>query len=86
MIQKAVLDTAHVVTRFLSLGALIVDSLDPVPDSDISDIRRTYTDLIGEVLQKGQVRNTRNGVLCMNRCLSVDEAKEYVRIVVGGVL
>ena len=43
-------------------------------------------DVIGEVLQKGQVRITRNWCACMIRCINVDEAKEYVRIVAGGVL
>ena len=33
--------------------------------------RKTYPDLIGEVLQKGRVRSTRNRRACMN----VDEAK-----------
>ena len=35
--------------------------------------RRTYIDLIGEVLQKGQVRSTRNRRACMIRCMNVDE-------------
>ena len=33
--------------------------------------RRTYVDIIGEDLQKGQVRSTRNRRACMN----VDEAR-----------
>ena len=36
---------------------------------------RTYIDLIGEVLQKGQVRSTRNRRACMIRCMNVDEAR-----------
>ena len=42
--------------------------------------RMTYIDLICEVLQKGQVRSTRNRRACMMR------REEYVRIVAGGVL
>ena len=34
--------------------------------------RRTYIDLIGEVLQKDQVRSTRNHMI---RCMNVDEAR-----------
>ena len=41
--------------------------------------RKTYPDLIGEILQKGRVRSTRNRRACMTR-------EEYVRIVAGGVL
>lgn len=37
--------------------------------------RRTYTDLIGDVLQKGQVRSTYNRCACMTRCMDVNEAK-----------
>ena len=37
--------------------------------------RKTYPDLIGEVLQKGRVRSTRNRRTCMTRCMKVDEAK-----------
>ena len=37
--------------------------------------RKTYPDLIGEVLQKGRVRSTRNRRACMTRCMNVDEAK-----------
>ena len=37
--------------------------------------RKTYPDLIGEVLQKGRVRITRNRRACMTRCMNVDEAK-----------
>ena len=37
--------------------------------------RRTYNDLICEVLQKGQVRSTRNWRACMIRCINVDEAR-----------
>ena len=36
--------------------------------------RRTYIDLIGEVLQTGQVRSTCNRA-CMIRSMNVDEAK-----------
>ena len=32
-------------------------------------------DLIGEILQKGRVRSTRNRRACMTRCMNVDEAK-----------
>ena len=38
--------------------------------------RRTYIDLIGEVLQKGQVRSTRNRHTCMIRCMNVARRKE----------
>ena len=49
--------------------------------------RKTYPDLIGEVLQKGRVRSIRNRRACMTRCMNVDEAKGVaVRIVAGGVL
>ena len=34
--------------------------------------RRTYIDLIDEVLQNGQVRCTRNRRACMIRCMNVD--------------
>ena len=39
--------------------------------------RKTNPDLIGEVLQKGRVRSTRNRRACMTRCMNVDtdEAK-----------
>ena len=37
--------------------------------------RKTYPDLIGEVLQKGRVRSTHNQHACMTRCMNVDEAK-----------
>ena len=37
--------------------------------------RKTYPDLIGKILQKGQVRSTRNRRACMTRCMNVDEAK-----------
>ena len=38
---------------------------------DMADVRRAYIDLMGEVLQKRQVRSTRNRRACMN----VDEAE-----------
>ena len=34
-----------------------------------------YYKFIGEVLQKGRVRSTRNRRACMTRCMNVDEAK-----------
>ena len=37
--------------------------------------RSTYIDLIGEVLQKSQVRSTRNRRACMIRCMNVVEAR-----------
>ena len=37
--------------------------------------RRTYKDLIGEVLQKDQVRSTCNRRACMIRSKNVDEAR-----------
>ena len=51
-------------------------------------LRRTYTDLISEVLQKGQVHSTcnRRATVRMIRCMDVDKAEEYVRIAAGGVL
>ena len=30
--------------------------------------RKTYPDLVGEILQKGRVRSTRNRRACMTRC------------------
>ena len=36
---------------------------------------RTYIDPIGEVLQKGQVRSTRNRRACMIRCMNINEAR-----------
>ena len=36
--------------------------------------KRTFIDLICEVLQKGQVRSTRYRRACMIRCMNVDEA------------
>ena len=41
--------------------------------------RRTYIDLIGEVLQKGQVRSTRNRRACMIRCMNVGEARRVCK-------
>ena len=38
-------------------------------------LRRSYIDLIGEVLQKGQVCGTPNQRACMIRCVNVDEAR-----------
>ena len=38
-------------------------------------LERSTPDLIGEVLQKGWVRSTRNRRACMTRCMNVDEAK-----------
>ena len=37
--------------------------------------RNTYTDPIGEVLQKGRVRSTHNLRACMTKCMNVDKAK-----------
>ena len=37
--------------------------------------RKTYPDLIGKILQKGQVCSTRNWRVCMTRCMNPDEAK-----------
>ena len=37
--------------------------------------RKAYSDLIGEVLQTGRMRSTRNRRACMTRCMDVDKAK-----------
>ena len=37
--------------------------------------RRIYIDIIGKVLQKGQVRSTRNRRACRILCMNLDEAK-----------
>ena len=37
--------------------------------------RRTYIDLLGVVLQKGQVRSPLNRRACMMRCMNVDKAR-----------
>jgi hypothetical protein len=37
--------------------------------------RRTFLDQIGEVLEKGQVKSTRNRQACMRNLLTVEEAK-----------
>ena len=41
--------------------------------------RRTYIDLFGEVLQKGQVCSTHNRRACMIRCMNVDVAREVCK-------
>ena len=40
---------------------------------------KTYPDLMGEVLQKGRVRSTRNWRACMTRCMNVEEAKRVCK-------
>jgi hypothetical protein len=37
--------------------------------------RRTFFDQIGEVLEKGQVKSTRNRRVCMRNLMKVQEAK-----------
>ena len=37
--------------------------------------RKTYIDLIGEILQKGQVLSTRNRRVCMVRYINVEDAR-----------
>ena len=46
----------------------------------------TITDLIGEVLRKGQFRSTHNQRACMIGCMNVDDARGDVRILAGSVL
>jgi hypothetical protein len=37
--------------------------------------KRTFLDQIGEVLEKGQVKSTRNQRACMRSLMTVEEAK-----------
>jgi hypothetical protein len=46
--------------------------------------RRTFLDQIGEVIEKGQVRSTRNWRACMRNLMTVEERKVFVRIVASG--
>ena len=50
--------------------------------ADVSGNALERPDLIGKILQKGQVRSTRNRRACMN----VDEVKGLCKNVAGGVL
>ena len=59
--------------RLLTKGIIYV--VDVSGNADRGRLRKTYSDLIGEVLQKGRVRCTRNRRACMTRCMNVDEAK-----------
>jgi hypothetical protein len=41
--------------------------------------RRTFLDQIGEILEQGQVRNTRNRRACMRNLMTVEEAKDVCK-------
>jgi hypothetical protein len=41
--------------------------------------RRTFLDQIGEVLEKGQVKSTRNRLACMRNLMRVEEAKDVCK-------
>ena len=49
----------------------------------VGDALEGHIDLVGEVLQKGQVRNTRNRRACRIRYMNVDEARGVCRFVVS---
>jgi hypothetical protein len=46
--------------------------------------RRTFLDQIREVLEKGQVKSTRNRRACMRNLMTVKKRKVCVRIVADG--
>ena len=71
------------------LGGLIMltgwvrDDKQKTYKADMSGTTVPYTDLIGVVLQKGQVHRTCNRRACMARCMSVEKEKEFIKIVLS---
>jgi hypothetical protein len=48
-------------------------------------LRRTFLDRNGEVVEKGQVKSTRNRRACMKNLMTVEKRKMCVRILASGM-
>ena len=99
LIVHAPCSTNHLETTLVHQGMdLLLDAIGlthpPLPeercfyvDESVEEVKLfTDIDLIGDILQKGQVRSTRNRRACMIRCMNVDETRGVCKIVAGGVL